>query len=127
MMKLSFIFSYLGFTALCCMTCRNSAVGMTEDIGINSRFYPKHYIILKKWMRKLFHIKQHVIPRYLYLELLLSLLFFILGMFNTVIFIVDMAVGFDKTVEGYLIMFHVCLIIIDTIFFTIMSLIFKKE
>ena len=100
---------------------------MTEDIGINSRFYPKHYIILKKWMRKLFHIKQHVIPRYLYLELLVSLFFFILGVFNTVIFIAVVVVGFDKAIVGYLIMFHMCIIIINTIFFTIMSLIFKKE
>lgn len=83
------IFFYLGATVLSCVSCRNSTVGMIKEIGINprSRYYPKHYITPKRWMRNIFHIKQRVIPRYLYFELLVSLFFLILGLLNTVLFI----------------------------------------
>lgn len=124
MVDFELIFFYLGATVLSCINCRNSTVGMVEEIGINSRYYPKHYIIPKRWVRKLFHIKQHSIPRYLYFELLVSLSFLILGLLNIVIFI---AVGCDKSITGILIIFHICLIIINMIFFSIVSLIFKKE
>ena len=60
------IFFYLGAAVLSCVSCRNSTVGMIKEIGINprSRYYPKHYITPKRWMRNIFHIKQRVIPRY---------------------------------------------------------------
>ena len=120
------IFFYLGATVLSCMSCRNSTVGMIKEIGINprSRYYPKHYITPKRWMRNIFHIKQRVIPRYLYFELLVSLFFLILGLLNTVLFI---AVGCDKSITGILIISHICLIIINMIFFSIMSWVFKRE
>lgn len=126
MVDFELIFFYLGATVLSCINCRNSTVGMIKEIGINprSRYYPKHYIIPKRWMRNLFHIKQRAIPRYLYFELLVSLLFLVLGLLNIVIFI---AVGCDKSITGILIIFHICLIIINMIFFSIVSLIFKKE
>lgn len=123
-MAFELILFYLGFSVLSCMACRNSTVGMIEEIGINSRYYPKHYIIPKRWMKNLFHIKQRVIPRYLYFELLVSLFFLSLGLINIVIFI---AVGCEKPINGILIMFHCCLIIINTIFFSIMSLLYKKK
>lgn len=123
--KLGFIFMCLGITVLSHRHCRNMTVNMIEDIGINhrSRYYPKHYIAPKKWMRKFFHINQRVIPRYLYFELFVSLFFLILGLFTTVI---GLAVGDDKLITGILIMFHVCLIIINAVFSVIMSAIFKR-
>ena len=126
MVESEFIFFYLGVTVLSFFSCRNSTVGMIKEIGINSqsRYYPKHYIIPKRWMRKFFHINQRTIPRYLYFELLVSVFFLILGLFNTAIFIV---VGCDKPIAGILFMFHICLIIINAIFFSITSLIFKRK
>ena len=123
--KLGFIFMCLGITVLSHRHCRNMTVNMIEDIGINhrSRYYPKHYIAPQKWMRKFFHINQRVIPRYLYFELFVSLFFLILGLFTTVI---GLAVGDDKPITGSLIMFHVCLIIINAVFSVIMSAIFNR-
>ena len=123
-MVFEYIFIFLGIAVLSCMNCRNSAVGMIKEIGTNSRYYPKHYIIPKRWMKTLFHIKQRAIPRYLYFELLLSLFFLILGLLNIVICI---AVTCDKSITGILIMFHICLIIGNMIFFSIMSWLFKKK
>lgn len=123
-MVFDYIFVFLGIAVLSCMSCRNSTVGMIKEIGTNSRYYPKHYIIPKRWMKNLFHIKQCVIPRYLYFELLLSLFFLFLGLLNIVICI---AVDCDMSIVGILIMFHICLIIGNMIFFSSMSLLFKKR
>lgn len=123
-MESELIFFYLGITVLSFMNCRNSTVGMIKEIGIDSRYYPKHYIIPKRWMRNFFHINQRTIPRYLYFELLVSLSFLILGLLNTAIFI---AVDCDKPITGILFMSHICLIIINMIFFSIMSLIYKGK
>lgn len=123
-MDFGYVFMFLGISILSSLNCKNSAMGMIERIGINSRYYPKHYIIPKRWIRNFFQIKPRVIPRYLYFELLVSIFFLILGLLNLVIFI---AVGCDKSITGILIMFHICLIIINMIFFSIMSWLFKKK
>ena len=76
---------FFGIAVFSFLNCRNSAVGMIKEIGTNSCYYPKHFIILKSRMKKLFKIKDRVIPRYLYFELLLSLFFLLLGPVNTLI------------------------------------------
>ena len=106
------------------MSCRNSAVAMIKEIGINSRYYPKHYITPKRWMRNFYHVTQRMIPRYLYFELMVSIFFLILGLLNIVMFI---AVGYDKPITAVLFISHPCLVIINAIFFAIMSWIFKKK
>lgn len=123
-MKFGYIFMFFGIAVFSFLNCRNSAVGMIKEIGTNSCYYPKRFIILKSRMKKLFKIKDRVIPRYLYFELLLSLFFLLLGPVNTLICI---AVDCNKTVSGILLMFHVCLIIINMIFFSVMSLLFKNR
>ncbi len=99
-----------------------------REIGINprSRYYPKHYITPKRWMRNIFHIKSSALFHdTFYFELLVSLfLFNSWAAFNTVLFI---AVGCDKSITGILIISHICLIIINMIFFSIMSWVFKRE
>lgn len=75
-------------------------------------------------MRNFFHIEQRVIPRYLYFELLVSLFFLIFGSLNAVTFI---AVGCNKPITGILIQLHISLILINMIFYVIMSTIYKKK
>ena len=65
-----------------------------------------------------------MIPRYLYFELMVSIFFLILGLLNIVMFI---AVGRDKPITAILTISHPCLVIINAIFFAIMSWIFKKK
>lgn len=49
-------------------------------VGINKKYYPKHYIATKGWMKKYLKIYQTMIPRYLYFRayftVLQALLFF---------------------------------------------------
>lgn len=123
-MDLGCIYIYLGMAVLSFLTFKNLAVGQIEEIGISSRYYPKHYIKPKRWIRNIFHIKKHKIPRYLYFELLLSLFFLALGPLNIVICV---AVDGDKFISGMLVMFHSCLIIVNVIFIAIMTLLYFKR
>lgn len=123
-MDLGWIYVYLGMAVLSFLTFKNLAVGQIEEIGISSRYYPKHYITPKRWMRNIFHIKEHKIPRFLNFELLLSLFFLTLGPLDIVIYA---AVDGDKFISGMLVMFHMCLIIINSIFLAVMTLLYKRK
>lgn len=120
-MSLEVIYIYCIMAVLSFLTFNNLAVGQIEEIGISSRYYPKHYIKPKRWIRNIFHIKKHKIPRYLYFELLLSLFFLALGPLNIVICV---AVDGDKFISGMLVMFHSGLILINMFFIAIMTLLF---
>ncbi len=117
------IFMFLGIALLSGLSCKNAAVGMIAQINTVSRYYPKHYMAPGRRVKKLFKLSQRVIPRYLYFELLLSLFFFLLGPLNIVIW---MAFHCDKTVAAILVIVHVCLILLNMVFFLITSLLFKR-
>lgn len=53
---------------------KKSAQDNVRKIGLNSRYYPKRYVLLPRRIRKLFRIEQRMIPRFLYFELLLAML-----------------------------------------------------
>lgn len=115
---------FLGMSALSSINCRNSAIGMIEELGTNLPRYPKGYVNPAKWVRTLFKINQRLIPRFLYFELILSLFFALLGPISLIIcVIVDCA----PRIVGLLVMFHACLIISNTIFLSIWSLTIKKQ
>lgn len=122
MIECIYLYSALAF--LSCVSFRNTTVALIEEIGISSRYYPKHYITPKRWIRNIFHIKKHKIPRYLYFELLLPLFFLALGPLNIVIYT---AVDGDKFIGGMLVMFHSCLALINMIFIAIMTLLYKRK
>ena len=54
---------------------KKSALDNIKKVGLNSRYYPKRYVLLPRRIRKLFRIEQRMVPRFLYFELLLSLFF----------------------------------------------------
>ena len=125
-MGYNFIFAYLAVTVIIYMNCRIMTVKGIKEIGIShrSRYYPKHYTTPKRWMRKLFDIKQRVIPQYLYFELFVSLFFLILGLLNIVTII---AVGVDMNIAGILFMSYLGLAVVIIIFHFIMSHRFKRK
>ena len=118
------ILIFLGISILSSMNCKNSAIGMIERIGTNSRHYPSGYIVPPKWVRTVFKLTQRLIPRYLYYELILSLFFAVLGPVNLIVcFITDSSAN----IVGVLIMLHVCLVVVNMIIFAITSSLMKKE
>lgn len=122
MIECIYLYSALAF--LSCVSFRNTTVALIEEIGISSRYYPKHYITPKRWIRNIFHIKKHKIPRYLYYELLLSLFFLMLGLFNIVVCIVTDGEAF---ITGVLVMVHFCLAGVFIILFLIVGALYKRK
>ena len=75
-------------------------------------------------MRKLFDIKQRVIPRFLYFELFVFLFYLILGLINIV---VTIAVGVDTNIAGILLLSYFGLAVVIIIFHFIMTHRFKRK
>ncbi len=120
------IILYSSVTFLASWDCGDMTVKRIKEIGINhrSRYYPKHYITPKRWMRKLFDIKQRVIPRFLYFELFVSLFYVILGLINIVITI---AVGVDTNIASILLLSYLGLAVVIITFHFTMSHRFKRK
>ena len=123
-MSLEGIYIYCIMAVSSFLAFKIAAMKLIEEIGISSRHYPKHYVAPKRWIRNIFHIKEHKIPRFLNFELLLSLFFLTLGPLDIVIYA---AVDGDKFISGMLVMFQMCLIIINSIFLAVMTLLYKRK
>ena len=123
-MSLEGIFLYSIMAVGSFLAFKIAAMELMEEIGISSRYYPKHYVAPKRWIKNIFHIKKHRIPRFLNFELLLSLFFLALGPLNIVICV---AVDGENFVSGMLVMFHSGLILINIIFIAIMTLLYFKR
>ena len=123
-MSLEGIYIYCIMAVSSFLAFKIAAMKLIEEIGISSRHYPKHYVAPKRWIRSIFHIKEHKIPRFLNFELLLSLFFLALGPLNIVICV---AVDGENFVSGMLVMFHSGLILINMIFIAIMTLLYFKR
>jgi len=115
---------FFAISLLSFFNCRNSAAGMITEIGINKRFYPKHYTVLPKKLKKLLRIKNTTVPKFLLYELFVSLLFALLFPINTVI---CLCFNGNKDIVRILIMIHTVLIIINLFYFVIKSTIFKHK
>ena len=114
----------LGEYILCCFFFKNSALGMIDKIRTNSRLYPKYYVLPSKCLRKYFGLKKSKIPNYLYYRLYISLVFCILAPITTV---VCLCTEFNIYAIKVMI-FAPCLFVIpDTIFYIILSNIYKKK
>ena len=123
-MSLEVIYIYCIMAVSSFLAFKIAAMELMEEIGISSRYYPKHYVAPKRWIKNIFHIKKHKIPRFLNFELRLSLFFLALGPLNIVIYT---AVDGDKFIGGMLVMFHSGLILINMIFIAIMTLLYFKR
>jgi hypothetical protein len=123
-MDFGYVFMFLGISILSSLSCKNSAIGMIERLGTNSRRYPKGYITPAKWVRTLFRIKQRFIPRFLYFELILSLFFVFLGPINLMICVIS---DCAPDIVGILVMFHICLVIFNLAIMIIFTILLKRQ
>ncbi len=112
-MDFEVIFVFFALSLLSFFNCRNSTIGMIVRIGINMRFYPKHYKVLHRKLKNFFRIKNTTIPKFLFYELFVSILFAILGPINTGIYL---CFNENKELVGNLLMLHIILIIINLIY-----------
>ena len=101
---------------------KNSAIEMIEQIGTNSKLYPKHYCMPSPWMRKCFKLKKNELPNYLYYRLYVSIGFLILAPITSII---CLCTQFNTIVIGGMLVAPCLFVIVDTVQFIVVSHIFK--
>ena len=118
---------FSALSILSSFTCKNSALGLIEEIGICKRFYPKYYIIPARWMRKVFKVRQTRIPIFLYVELFLSIAFFVLGPINIAVSLFSLMISRGKGIIGVLVLFQASLSILNALYLAIMVRYYKNQ
>ncbi len=101
---------------------KNSAIEIIKKIGINSKYYPKHYVSVNRWMKKFYKIRESQVPWYLYIRLILAIYHLFLCLICLIIF----AISLNIELIFRIIMFQIYLDTIDTTVFIIMTFIYKK-
>jgi len=123
-MKIGIIVSFIGMSVLFFFNCRNAACGMIKKTNINSRHYNKRFLKTPKWAKKMFNITQQFIPKWLFFELILSVIFLAICPINIIIYMIF----YDNTIiTGWQFMVPMLMTIFNMFYFSIMSYIFKKH
>ena len=123
-MDLKLLFMFLGISLLSFWKFKNVTQEMIKEIGINKRFFPKHYVHPNRVIKRFFKIKQRKIPKYLYIEAYITIIFSCLWVPNVIITYIS---SFNKTVMGMLVMLHILLIIVNCIYLMFFSSVFNKR
>ena len=118
---MEYIFVFLAISLITSLRVKKITLFTIKEIY--SPRFPKGYVEPSRLIKKIFKLKDKLIPRYLNFELYVSLFFAFLGPVNLVICAIS---GCNPTVTGVLVMLHVCLIIINTTFFAISTFVFKR-
>jgi len=102
---------------------KNSAINMIDDVKTSFRFYPKHYLLPPRWIRKLYGLKKKEIPKYLLYRLYVSLAFLLLIPINIFVLLISQINPFFSSI---MILMPCVYIVLDSFIFIIVSRIFKK-
>lgn len=110
------LFTFIGF--------RNAIRGMVTEIGRNPKFFPKKYIAVPKMLKKLFNIRQQFVPRFLYYECYISIVFLILSPIEMALYC---CANDNGVLASWVLLFHVWCSILNIIVFLVFSAIYKKH
>lgn len=101
-----------------------TAKNKIEEIKTNFRFFPKHYALPPRWIRKRFKLKKEEIPKFLLCRLLGSALYFILSFIMPFIFLFAQ---FNSIIKYIIVATPLFCALLDQTVFVIMSLVFKRK
>ena len=106
-------FYLVGFSAVKSKTKR-----FIKHLGINFKFYPKHYILPNRLFRKIFELKKEKIPKHLYFSLWFAFALVIMAFVAPILFLVmPMAAIASVVVCGVLYSLDVLMMYIISIVF----------
>ncbi len=115
---------FLGLSVITFFYNKRFTIIMINEICINSRYYPKHYCAVPRWVKKCFKVKQKTIPKFLCFEFYIMIFYVIMGLIDIIVSIFSCVKNrFD--IVYILFMIYCCIILIKRIHFIIMSLIYK--
>ena len=109
---------------------------MIKEIGINTRFYPKHYVKTKSWERRLFKIDNCDIPGFIYYSFWLFTIIIALGTTFSLVLIVMYKFDFIKATEDItacniiwvgFVMLCIALYMLDGVLQMILSSMYKRK
>lgn len=76
-------------SVMCSWGCRNAAIYGDQALRTNSKFFPMHYTIPRRWIRKLFSLPKRYMAKHLVFQLYFSLIHIALGVINVVILLLN--------------------------------------
>ena len=103
---------------------KNATFSALNDIRTYSSHFPQWYIAPAKWVRKVFKVKDRIIPRYLYFGFFMTLFYAILAPINILVSLVVMHSA--PIIPGILAMAHASVFLLDVIVYLIVVPIIKK-
>ena len=104
---------------------RGSALHGDKEIRTNMKFYPRHYAVPPRWMRKLFSLPKRDMAKYLIFQLYLSLVHAVLAIVLCVILLGGFSWGGLFAV--YMTIAFSCFGLFDVIVYLIFLHIFKHK
>lgn len=111
-----------------CSTKRYFLVNTTlleiKYTGIRRRFYPKHDIRPKRWMRKLYSLHNSMIPKYAYVQLIVGPCFAVYGVVSV---IAMLGSRFNSQVTAALIRVELLSLAFFEVMDLVMSLIYMRK
>lgn len=102
---------------------RSVAINGDKEVRTNFKFYPKHYIMPPRWIRKMFSLPKREMAKYLVFHLYLSLMHIVVGIINVVI--LSLGLPWSKFVFGCIVMFVSTATIVDSFGFVLFLYVFK--
>lgn len=92
-----------------------------KRVGIRIKFYPAHYIMPSKKMRKIFKLEKKEIPKWMYFSLYLSFVYIILFFVFLLYCLID-----DKLTILHIFLYgYGILMVADIIYFTFFAFLYK--
>lgn len=104
---------------------KNSAIRANKDIRTNFTFYPRHYMMPPRWMRKIFSLPKKEMAKFLVCQLLFSVAHIAIGIINAALILINFSVS--VFVVKCLIMFQICWVLIDAVVFLVLLRKFNKR
>ena len=115
---------FLGLSFIIFFYNKSFTIEMIKEICINPPYYPKHYCIVPRWIKKCFKVKQRMIPKFLCFEFYIMIFYVIMGLIDSILSIF-LCVKDRIDVVYALYIIYGCIILVEQTYFIIMSLIYK--
>lgn len=103
----------------------NGAIKGDKEIRRNAPFYPKHYAIPPRWMRKMFSLPKREMAKFFLFQLYCTFLNIAIGIVNVSLMLINSEIS---VFTAYcILMLQSCWILIDSIVYVVFLIKFRKK
>ena len=102
-----------------------SSKNADKEIRIKSKFYPIHYMIPPRWLRKMFSLTKKEMAKFLVWQLYFSIVSIAVGIVNVVLLLINFSGS--VFIVKHLIFLQICLELIDALVFAVLLRKFKQR